>query len=66
MHGVDEVPETAAKPIEFPHHQGVTLPQGFERGIETGPGVEFARSVILVDVAWFDTGRGESVALEVR
>jgi hypothetical protein len=49
MNDVDEVTQVAAQAVRFPNDEGVPSTQGFHGSVESGPRVEVAGGVVLVE-----------------
>jgi len=64
VHGVDQVVQVPAEPVQFPHHQPIALPQRLQAGGEPGPVVGAPGSMVLVELGGIDTGGEQRVALQ--
>ena len=61
LHGVDQMGEVAAQPVELPDDEHVVLPQGAQTAVEPRPVVPAAGREVVVDVDRVEvreTGRG--------
>jgi len=64
VHGVDQLVQIPAEPVQLPHNQPIALPQRLQAGGEPGPVVVAPRRVVLVELGGIDTGGEQGVALQ--
>lgn len=63
---IDEVPQIAAKPIEFPDNQGVGSAKSFEALVEPRPALGLAGNLVLIEATRLHAGGDERVKLKVE
>ena len=63
LYGVDQVGQIAAKAVELPDDEHVTLPQGAQAVVESRPIVAYAGGEVVVEVRLVDVGVVQGVAL---
>ena len=65
VHGVDQVAEVTAQPVELPDHERIALPQRLEAGGQAGPVIAFPGGGVLLEVTRIDVGGEQGIALQV-
>ena len=65
VHGVDEVPQVAAQPVELPDDQRVALAQRLQAGRQSGPVISLSGRGVFVEVPGIDAGGQQGISLEV-
>ena len=66
INGIDKVTQIAAEPVQFPHQEGVARAEPLQTCRQFGAVILLPRRVVFVLRARVDTGRNESISLQVR
>ena len=65
MHGIDQVPQIAAQPVELPDDQRIALAQCLQAGGKSGPVIPLAGGGVFIEMAGIDASGEQGIALQV-